>query len=148
MLKGIPTQISSDLLKALADMGHGDYLVIADDFYPPHSKTPNGVSIPAKGNTAPEMIDAILELFPLDVDYEPYPILYMVPDPEAGAAIQERPKVWDKVIEVAEKHGLEKDRIGTIERTKFYEKAAGAYLTVCTSEREPYGCFILQKGVM
>ena len=35
MLKGIPTRISSDLLKALADMGHGDLLIIADDFYPP-----------------------------------------------------------------------------------------------------------------
>ena len=39
MLKGIPTEISSELLKALADMGHGDILVIADDFYPPYSKT-------------------------------------------------------------------------------------------------------------
>lgn len=147
MLKGIPSRISSDLLKALADMGHGDFLVIADDFYPPYSKTPNGISVPAKGNTAPEMIDAILELLPLDVDYEQYPILHMVPDPEASGTLEGRPGVWDKVIEVAEKHGLSKDRVGTIERTKFYEKAGKAFLTVCTSENEPYGCFILQKGV-
>ena len=32
MLKGIPEIIGSDLLKALADMGHGDILVIADHF--------------------------------------------------------------------------------------------------------------------
>lgn len=32
MLKGIPERIGSDLLKAMADMGHGDLLVIADDF--------------------------------------------------------------------------------------------------------------------
>ena len=37
MLKGIPEIIGSDLLKAMADMGHGDLLVIADDFYPPFS---------------------------------------------------------------------------------------------------------------
>ena len=37
MLKGIPEIIGSDLLKALADMGHGDILVIADHFYPPYS---------------------------------------------------------------------------------------------------------------
>ena len=37
---------------------------------------------------------------------------------------------------------------GQIERTKFYEKAAKAYVTICTSERLPYGCIILQKGVM
>ena len=30
MLKGIPKCISPDLLKALADMGHGDLVVIAD----------------------------------------------------------------------------------------------------------------------
>ena len=32
MLKGIPEIIGSDLLKALADMGHGDILVVADHF--------------------------------------------------------------------------------------------------------------------
>lgn len=147
MLKGIPTQISSDLLKALADMGHGDLIIIADDFYPPKTKTPNGISIQAKGNTAPEMIDAILQLFPLDVDYCAYPVEYMVPDKDAGISI-ERPKVWDDVIEVVKKHGYDEKIVGEIERTKFYEKAAKAYVTVCTSERQPYGCFILQKGVM
>lgn len=49
MLKGIPEIIGSDLLKALADMGHGDILVVADHFYPPYSKSPNAVSVQAKG---------------------------------------------------------------------------------------------------
>ena len=147
MLKGIPTQISSDLLKALADMGHGDLLIIADDFYPPKTKTPNGISIQAKGNSAAEMIDAILQLFPLDVDYCEYPVEYMIPDKDAGISM-DRPKVWDDVIEVVKKHGYDAKIVGEIERTKFYEKASKAYLTVCTSECQPYGCFILQKGVM
>ncbi len=93
MLKGIPTRIGSDLLKALADMGHGDLIIIADDFYPPVTKTPGGISIQAKGNTAAEMIDAILQLMPLDVDYYEHPVEYMVPDKDAGITI-ERPKVW------------------------------------------------------
>ena len=80
MLKGIPEIIGSDLLKALADMGHGDILVVADHFYPPYSKSPNAVSIQAKGNTAPEMIDAILKLMPLDTEYCATPLEYMVPD--------------------------------------------------------------------
>ena len=46
-----------------------------------------------------------------------------------------------------EKNGY-KDAVGTIERTKFYEKAGKAFVTVCTSERQPYGCIIAQKGVM
>lgn len=32
MLRGIPANISPELLKALADMGHGDLIVIADNF--------------------------------------------------------------------------------------------------------------------
>ena len=147
MLRGIPEIIGSDLLKALADMGHGDILVIADDFYPPISKTPNGRSIQAKGNTVPEMLDAILKLFPLDVDYCAHPVLYMVPDQDANIHI-ERSSVWDKVAQAVTSNGYSASAVGTIERSKFYEKAKRAFATVCTSEREPYGCVIIQKGIL
>lgn len=147
MLKGIPTRIGSDLLKALADMGHGDLLIIADDFYPPITKTPGGVSIQAKGNSAAEMIEDILKLMPLDTDYCEHPVEYMIPDKDAGITM-DRPKVWDDAIEAVKKNGYDARIVGEIERTKFYEKAAKAYVTVCTSERQPYGCMILQKGVL
>ena len=48
MLRGIPDIIGSDLLKALADTGHGDLIAIVDHFYPPITKAPNAVSIQAK----------------------------------------------------------------------------------------------------
>lgn len=48
MLRGIPSTISSELLKAMANMGHGDLLVVADHLYPPYSKIPNARSIQAK----------------------------------------------------------------------------------------------------
>ena len=147
MLKGIPERIGSDLLKALADMGHGDLLIVADDFYPPVTKTPGGISIQAKGNTAPEMIEAILKLMPLDTEYAVHPVEYMVPDADAGIQM-ERPKVWDDAIKAVEENGYGSCCVGQIERSHFYEKAAKAYVTVCTSERQPYGCFILQKGVL
>ena len=147
MLKGIPTEIGSDLLKALADMGHGDLIIIADDFYPPKSKTPNGVSIQAKGNSAAEMIDAILKLMPLDTDYCEHPVEYMIPDKDANV-VMDRPKVWDDAIEAVKRNGYDAKIMGEIERSKFYEKAGKAFVTVCTSERQPYGCFIMQKGVL
>ena len=62
MLRGIPTEISPDLLHALACTGHGDLIVIAEDFYPPYSKSPNATTVFCKGNTAAEMVDAILKL--------------------------------------------------------------------------------------
>ena len=70
----------------------------------------------------------------------------MVPDSDSGVVMDSN-KVWDDIKAVAEKYGY-KDAVGTIERTKFYEKAGRAFVTVCTSERQPYGCIILQKGVM
>ena len=54
MLRGIPDIIGSDLLKALADTGHGDLIVIADHYYPPYSKSPHAVSIQAKGTGTSE----------------------------------------------------------------------------------------------
>ena len=147
MLRGIPDIIGSDLLKALADTGHGDLIVIADHFYPPVTKSPNAVSIQAKGTNVPQMLDAILQLVPLDVEYEKTPIQYIVPDADSGIVVTENP-VWDQVKATVAAHGYDPACVGTIERTKFYEKAGRAYITVCTSERQPYGCVILQKGVM
>ena len=147
MLRGIPDIIGSDLLKALADTGHGDLIVIADHFYPPITKTPNGVSIQAKGNGAAEMVDAILKLVPLDVDYEEHSIQYMVPDADSGISLESSP-VWEDTIKAVVSNGYKAECVGPLERTTVYEKASRAYLTVCTSERLPYGCVILQKGVL
>ena len=147
MLRGIPDIISSDLLKALADTGHGDLIVIADHFYPPVTKAPQAVSIQAKGVGAAQMLDAVLQLVPLDSEYEKHPIEYMVPDKDSGVVMENSP-VWDGVKEVVQKHGYSLDCVGEIERTKFYQKAAKCYVTICTSEQKPYGCIILQKGVL
>ena len=146
MLRGIPDIIGSDLLKALADTGHGDLIVIADHFYPPITKTPNGISIQAKGTGAAQMVDAILQLVPLDSEYCEHPIEYMVPDADSGV-VMKRSAVWDDTIAAVVRHGYDAKAVGELERTKFYEKASRAYVTVCTSERLPYGCIILQKGV-
>ena len=113
MLKGIPERIGSDLLKAMADMGHGDLMVIADDFYPPYSKSPNAISIQAKGNGVAEMLEAILQLLPIDKDYAVHPVEYMVPDSDSGVVMDSN-KVWDDIKAVAKKYGYG-DAVGTIE---------------------------------
>ena len=111
MLIGIPDIIGSDLLKALADTGHGDLIVIADHFYPPYSKSPNAVSIQAKGTGAAEMLDAVLKLVPLDVEYEKQPLWYIVPDADSGIVVETNP-VWDDVREVVRSHGYDPACIG------------------------------------
>lgn len=145
MLKGIPERIGSDLLKAMADMGHGDLLVIADDFYPAFSRSPDARVVQAKGNTAAQMLDAILTLLPIDTEYSDYPVEYMVPDIDSGDEMETNP-VWDEIRDVMIKYDYEYS-LGSLERSEFYGKARNAFVVVSTSEREPFGCIIIQKGV-
>lgn len=146
MLKGIPDNISPELLKALADMGHGDLIAIVDNFYPAVSKARKGLTVNAKGNTVPEMVDSILKLMPLDVDFADYAVEIMKPDAGYEGTLTDMPKVWGDVIRVVADNEP-KECVGYIERTKFYEKASNAFVTVSTSETQPYGCVIMQKGV-
>lgn len=148
MLKGIPSVISPELLKALADMGHGDIIVIADDFYPTVSMAKNGKYVDADGVSAVEMVDAILKLMPLDTEYCEHPVLIM-DMMEHMKGKMDRPEVWDDFIKVVEDNVKEgKECVGFIERMAFYEKAKTAFIHVSTGERRPYGCIMLQKGVM
>lgn len=143
MLIGIPDIIDSGLSKALADTGHGDLIVIADHFYPHVTKCMDGVSIQAKGVGAVETLDAILQLVPLDVEFEKLSIQYIVPDKDSGIVVEDNP-VWYAVKETVAKHGYDTKCIGTIERTKFYKKAKKAYITISIGKRQPYGRIILQ----
>lgn len=148
MLKGIPAVINPDLLKALAEMGHGDVLVIADDFYPANSMGRGGITIHADGVSAVDMLDAILQLMPLDVNYEEHPVKIMNDAEEIIEKIG-RPEIWDEFADVVVKHEPKgKAAVGFIKRDDFYEVGKRAYVTISTGERRPYGCVIVQKGVM
>ncbi len=64
MLNGIPKIISPDLLLILARMGHGDEIVLADANFPGERLNKN--LIRCDGSEIPELMEAILQLFPLD----------------------------------------------------------------------------------
>ncbi len=64
MLKGIPKIISPALLKVLCEMGHGDRIVIADGNFPAESMGKDAIVIRCDGHGVPELLEAILELFP------------------------------------------------------------------------------------
>ena len=70
MLKGIPEILSPELLKVLCEMGHSDRLVIADGNFPVESMGKNAITIRCDGHGVPEILDAILQLFPLDTYVE------------------------------------------------------------------------------
>jgi len=97
MLKGIPDLISPELLKILHEMGHGDDLVIGDSNYPAASNA--RLLVRADGHGVPEVLDAILALFPLDSYVEcPVALMQVVPgDPTV-------PAVQDSIRAVVRKH--------------------------------------------
>ena len=51
-------------------MGHSDRLVIADGNFPVESMGKNAITIRCDGHGVPEILDAILQLFPLDTYVE------------------------------------------------------------------------------
>ena len=77
MLKGIAPCVSPDLLKVLAEMGHGDELVLADAHFPGHSV--NHRVLRADGLAITTLLDGILPLLELD-SYAP-PLAMMAPVP-------------------------------------------------------------------
>ena len=139
MLKGIPDIISPELLKILDEMGHGDEIVIADGNFPTASMGKREVR--ADGHGVPEMLDAILQLFPLDTYVEaPVALMEVVPgDPVV-------PVIWDEFKEIIEKRDPAK--IEYMERFAFYERAKKAYAIIATGEKAIYANVLLKKGVV
>lgn len=144
MLKGIPPIISPDLLKALAEMGHGDRLVIADGNFPAESVGKNSIVIRADGHGVPEILDAVLSLIPLDSYVEkPIALMEVVPGDTCGT-----PEIWNTYNDILNKHEPDNCDIEMTERFAFYEKAKSAYLIIATGETAIYANVMLQKGVV
>jgi L-fucose mutarotase len=141
MLKGIPRIISSELMKVLMDMGHGDEIVIADGNFPATSCANRLVK--CDGHGVPEILDAVLKFFPLDQYTEkPAGLMAIVPgDPTV-------PVIWDEYSEIVKSYDADFKGFESIERFEFYERAKKAYAVVSTSESALYANIIIKKGVV
>ncbi len=114
MLKGINPMLTPDLLKVLCEMGHG----------------------------VPEILQAILEVFPLDqyID-KPVSLMERCEGDLADVSIW---KKYDEIVASADERGT--SVICKLERFAFYEEAKKAYCIIATSETSQYANVILQKG--
>ncbi|MDR1628632.1 MAG: L-fucose mutarotase [Oscillospiraceae bacterium] len=139
MLKGIPPILSPELLKILCEMGHGDEIVIGDGNFPAASNARRLVR--CDGHGVPELLQAILELFPLDTFVEsPVSVMQVTPGDDTD------PVIWKTYAELVSKHGG--FSISEIERFAFYERAKNAYAIVATGESALYANILLKKGVI
>ena len=104
----------------LCEMGHSDRLVIADGNFPAESMGKDAIVIRMDGHGIPEILDAILQVFPLDT-YVDKPVNLMEVMP--GDTVE-------------------------IERFAFYEEAKKAYAIIASGETALYANIMLQKGVV
>lgn len=147
MLKNIPAILSPELLAVLCEMGHSDRIVLGDANFPGISiaKAGNAKFIRADGHGIPELMEAILTLFPLD-EYTPTPAMLMEKmerDKHLDISVW---KDYETIISKHDKRGT--SAIGSYERFEFYERAKEAYCVIQTGETEIYANIILQKGVI
>ena len=141
MLIGIPKLLSPELLKVLMEMGHGDEIVLADGNFPAASHA--GKLIRCDGHGVPELLDAILALFPLDAYVDkPAALMGVVPGDPVDTP------VWSRYREIVKARAGLDDPFEEVERFEFYERAKRAYAIVATGESALYANLILKKGVV
>ncbi len=141
MLKGISPVISPELIKILMEMGHGDELVIADGNFPAAGMAQRLVR--ADGLSCPVLLDAILQLFPLDSFVEkPIALMSVVP----GDSYQ--PVIWEEYRPIVKKYEASFKDFEYMERFAFYERAKKAHAVLASGEMALYANIILKKGVI
>ena len=135
MLKGISPVVSPDLLKTLAEMGHGDEIVISDAHFPAHTMNPRVIR--ADGIPADKLLAGIIPLLELDSYAIPVIMSSAVPGDTLDPNVEKRIRKalgYDKKIEF-------------ITREEVYERAKKCFAVVQTGETAKYGNVFIKKGV-
>ena len=141
MLKGVDPLLCGDLLKILDDMGHGDQLLLVDRNYPAAA---SGKPVIRLGEASIlRAAQAILSVFPLD-SFIAHPLERMEVDDDPAKTTSTQ----DALLALARTSEGRDLEYGIIPRLSFYERARAAYAVVHTLDAQPYGCFILHKGVI
>jgi L-fucose mutarotase len=141
MLKGIDPLLSGELLHVLDTMGHADQLALVDRNFPAASAGRPVIRLGEVGVV--RALSAILTVFPLDSFVEK-PLERMEVDDDASVVTENQRRVLDVA---SREHGTPLE-YGVIKRLDFYERVRHVSVVIHTLEPQPWGCFILQKGVV
>ncbi len=140
MLRNIPKVLPPELVKDMMEMGHSDFLIIADANFPgtAHAKR----LIRMDGVMIPELLEAILSVFPLDTFVDD-PVRLMPNLPTEPV-----PEIWETYRSLLKKYDVDGafKEFAFIDRLPFYKEAEEAYVIIQTGDESRYGNIILQKG--
>lgn len=122
-------------------MGHADEIILGDGNFPAAASAQR--LIRCDGHSVPELLNAILKLFPLDdfVD-QSAALMAVVPGDDT------KPTIWEEYRSIILEHEPNFKDFEMIERFDFYERAKKSYAIVATSESALYANIILKKGVI
>lgn len=136
-LKGIPRQISPQLLNLLSRMGHGDELLIVDANFPAYSQGVSNV-VHAEGQSSTDILEAVLEIYPLD-SFTPYQaaVMRQVDSPEDAEIVFD----FDRILNAAYRRDGASScvSIERLERFDFYQRAKSAFAICVTSKPASFG---------
>jgi L-fucose mutarotase len=144
LLKGIDPLLSPDLLKLLAEMGHDDAIVLADANFTAMSLGVGKPVLRLPGVGMARAVQAVASVLPL-ADDVPCPVAFMQ---VGGTESPYLSGLQRDTLAVLEGFGVSSAQLETIERYAFYERVKTAYAIVVTGELQPWGNFILRKGVI
>ena len=116
ILKHVPRIIPPRLLYVLAQMGHGDEIVLADANFPAASTARNCELINCDAVTVPQLLKAVCTLMPLDTYASPAAVMQVTPQDQGKV----QTPVWDEfkgIIEASEGRSIELEEV---ERFAFY----------------------------
>jgi len=144
MLKGINPLLTPELLKIMMEMGHDDALVLADANFTAARIAHGKPVLRLPGTPMLRVVEAICSLLPLAADV-PHPVAFMA---VSGENTDFRSGLQREVIALITPQLRPSQSVEPVERFAFYERAGAAYAIVVTGEMQPFGNFILRKGVI
>lgn len=145
MLKGIDPLLSPELLKVLAEMGHGDAVAIVDANFTATTLGRGKPIIQLPGIGLQRACEAVLSVFPLDAAVE---------QPVAFMAVSHQPEDYRSPLQrnlldlFASIGSASEEQCEAVERFAFYERVKDAYAIVQTGEMQPFANFLFKKGVI
>jgi L-fucose mutarotase len=144
MLKNIDPLLGPELLRVLAEMGHGDVVVVADANFTGRRLAGPKPLIRLDGVGLARACRAVLSVLPLDASVA-QPVAYMqVSDAPAGHVSEVQREALDEL----RRAGVGPERVRAVERFAFYDLVREAFAIVQTGELRPYGNFLFAKGVI
>ena len=144
MLKGLDPLLTPELVKVLMQMGHDDTLVLADANFTAHRLAQGKPLIHLPGAGMVRVVQAVTSVLPLVAD-EKHPVGYMQVSGQSHGYLS---ALQREVMHILVPQLLAGQSAQAIERFAFYERAASAFAIVLTGELQPYGNFLLRKGVI